>query len=80
MDLEAALTEAKLAVNLFFNNKFTEAEALMKPWYVCHCRLVYGSDGWLIVFLPFPFPVPTGPPQACTTRWATACSPTWKPC
>ncbi|XP_058834912.1 tetratricopeptide repeat protein 39B-like isoform X1 [Topomyia yanbarensis] len=32
MDLDAALQEAKLAVNLFFNNKFTEAEALMKPW------------------------------------------------
>lgn len=32
MDLEAALAEAKLGVNLFFNNKFTEAEALMKPW------------------------------------------------
>lgn len=34
MDLEAALAEAKLGVNLFFNNKFTEAEALMKPWLV----------------------------------------------
>lgn len=34
MDLEAALSEAKLGVNLFFNNKFTEAEALMKPWLV----------------------------------------------
>lgn len=32
MDLERALDEAKLAINLFFNNKFMEARALMTPW------------------------------------------------
>lgn len=32
MDLERSLTEAKLAVDYFFNNKFTEAKQLMKPW------------------------------------------------
>lgn len=32
MDLTKALDEAKLAINLFFNNKFVEARALMKPW------------------------------------------------
>lgn len=32
MDLERSLTEAKLAVDYFFNNKFAEAKQLMKPW------------------------------------------------
>lgn len=31
LDLDTALAEAKIAVDLFFNNKFNEAEALMKP-------------------------------------------------
>lgn len=34
MDLNTALDEAKLAINYFFNNKFTEARNLMKPWYI----------------------------------------------
>lgn len=32
MDLETSLAEAKQAVDYFFNNKFTEAKDLMKPW------------------------------------------------
>lgn len=55
MDLEAALTEAKLAVNLFFNNKFNEAEALMKPWFVSL------SISVVLTFADSAFP-PTPPP------------------
>lgn len=32
MDLETSLAEAKLAVNYFFNNKFTEAKQILQPW------------------------------------------------
>jgi hypothetical protein len=32
MDLSASLDEAKIALDLFMNNKFDEARTLMKPW------------------------------------------------
>ncbi|CAG7828623.1 unnamed protein product [Allacma fusca] len=32
MDLATGIDEAKLAVNLFMNNRFEEARVLMKPW------------------------------------------------
>lgn len=32
MDLQTSLEEAKLAVDYFFNNKFTEAKQLLEPW------------------------------------------------
>lgn len=32
MDLDTALSEAKLAINYFFNNKFYEARSLLRPW------------------------------------------------
>nr|CAD7446816.1 unnamed protein product [Timema bartmani] len=32
MDLDVAMEEARAAVNFFFNNKFDEARAILKPW------------------------------------------------
>ncbi|KAK9497802.1 hypothetical protein O3M35_003724 [Rhynocoris fuscipes] len=32
LDLDTALRDAKLAVNLFFNNKFDEARSILSPW------------------------------------------------
>lgn len=32
MDLEAAIQDAKIAVDLFFNNKYDEAWEVLKPW------------------------------------------------
>lgn len=34
MDLPRAMSEAQLAIDYFFNNKFVEARAIMKPWYI----------------------------------------------
>nr|CAD7587279.1 unnamed protein product [Timema genevievae] len=31
MDLDVAMEEARAAVNFFFNNKFDEARAILKP-------------------------------------------------
>lgn len=33
MDLRCALEECTLALNLFLNNKFSEALELLRPWY-----------------------------------------------
>lgn len=34
MDLSVSVCDAKVALNLFLNNKFEEAMERMKPWYV----------------------------------------------
>lgn len=34
MDLNTALSESKIAMHLFFNNKFDEAQQMIEPWYV----------------------------------------------
>lgn len=34
MDLEIALEHCREALDLFFDNKFTEAKSVMEPWYV----------------------------------------------
>jgi len=34
MDLETAMQESKVAVHLFFNNKFDEAWEMLRPWRV----------------------------------------------
>lgn len=32
MDLETGIEEAKLAMQLFMDNRFEEARAIIKPW------------------------------------------------
>lgn len=34
MDLNTALSDSKIAIHLFFNNKFDEAQQVLEPWYV----------------------------------------------
>lgn len=34
MDLNTALSDSKIAIHLFFNNKFDEAQHVLEPWYV----------------------------------------------
>jgi len=34
MDLNTALSDSKIAIHLFFNNKFDEAQHILEPWYV----------------------------------------------
>ena len=34
MDLDTGILEADLALNMFFNNRFTEAKDRMQPWSV----------------------------------------------
>lgn len=34
MDLNTALSDSKIAIHLFFNNKFDEAQSILEPWYV----------------------------------------------
>jgi hypothetical protein len=33
MDLNTALSDSKIAIHLFFNNKFDEAQHILEPWY-----------------------------------------------
>lgn len=37
MDLDTAIEETTMALNLFLNNKFNEAKSRMEPWYVYMC-------------------------------------------
>lgn len=32
MDLNTALADSKLAIHLFFNNKFDDAQNILEPW------------------------------------------------
>lgn len=34
MDLNTALSDSKIAIHLFFNNKFDDAQHILEPWYV----------------------------------------------
>lgn len=34
VDLETSLEHCREALDLFFDNKFAEAKAIMEPWYV----------------------------------------------
>lgn len=49
MDLDTALSEAKLAINYFFNNKFEDARNLMKPW--AHSSMYHSVGNCVFSFL-----------------------------
>lgn len=49
MDLNTALADAKIAIHLFFNNKFDEAQLILEPWYVYYFK--YDSCIISIVYL-----------------------------
>lgn len=41
MDLNTALADAKIAIHLFFNNKFDEAQLILEPWYVYYFEILF---------------------------------------
>lgn len=47
--LEMAVNEAQQAINYFFNNKFTEAKNLMKPW--AHASMYHALGHAVFTFL-----------------------------
>lgn len=49
MDLDTALTEAKLAINYFFNNKFYEARSLLRPY--AHSSMYHSVGNCVFAFL-----------------------------
>ncbi|XP_042217312.1 tetratricopeptide repeat protein 39B-like isoform X3 [Homarus americanus] len=49
MDLSAAMEEAKLACSYFFNNRFEEARALMRPW--AHKSMYHGLGYGTFMYL-----------------------------
>ncbi|XP_041955979.1 tetratricopeptide repeat protein 39B-like isoform X2 [Alosa sapidissima] len=49
MDLEVALNESFLALNLFLNNKFLEALDILRPWYVDTIQVEHDSYTYSIL-------------------------------